>query len=101
MPRSPLVLAALELREQLRAEYALTMEALYADAERECSGQLVNARGRARGVDGWQLLTRHNRWMLDAYATRELRDWLERVKPQTFAQYEAARAAELLQHFAS
>lgn len=97
MARSPLIAAALELREQLRDEYQLELEARYAQALDDCSGVLLNDRGRAAGVSSWSLFVRNNRKLVDAYASEELREWFERHPHPTFAEREARHARALLQ----
>lgn len=87
MPRSPLVLAALEQVKLLRREYELVMEAEYEKAAEACRGNLVNAEGRRRGVKSLSLFLgprpRAERW-----ASEELLTYW-RVHPRrTFEDYE-------------
>ena len=94
MPRSPLVLAALEQVKRLRAEYELVIEAEYEKAAEACRDNLVNAEGRRRGVKGASLFLgpepRALRWASEELVTY----W--RVHPRrTFEDYERAYVAGL------
>lgn len=89
MPRSPLVLAALEQVKRLRAEFELVIEAEYEKAAEACRDNLVNAEGRRRGVTGVSLFLgpepRALRW-----ASEELRTYWRLHPRRTFEDYERA-----------
>lgn len=94
MPLSPLVVAALEQRKMLRAEYELMLESAYELAAEACREQLVNAAGRRRGVTGASLFMgpepRAHRW-----ATPELLEHWRTHPRVTFEQFERAYVAAL------
>lgn len=96
MPLGPLVVAALELRKEVRQEYELLLEELHGAAETQCNGQLVNERGRQKGVTSWELFTRNSAAMREAYATEELVEWFRLNPYPTYQQYEESRARDLL-----
>ena len=94
MAFSPLVVAALEFRKALRDEFQDLLEALYQQAETETNGNMLNRRGHAEGVDPFTLL--YGPWVrVDAFASEEYRDWLERSGRMTFDDFERQRAAEI------
>ena len=73
-------------------EFQDHLEALYARAETECAGQLLNARGRAADIDAFTLL--YGPWVrVEAYASEELRDWLATAGRITFEEFEEAMGA--------
>lgn len=92
--RSPLVEAALAYRDQLRLEFQDHLEARQQQAERDCNGVLLNARGRAAGVDTSTLFY-GPRVRVDAYASEELRDWFGRHGRVTFEEFERQAAADI------
>jgi len=71
----------------LRDEFETVRTAAYERAVDETNGALLNARGRAKGVDAWDLFigpaARAN-----AYASDELRDHWARHGRLTFAEFE-------------
>lgn len=75
--RSPIYNYAAELDAACREEYELYFEAYLTRAEHVCRGQLVNRRGRERGVRGADLLrgVGHHKKRA-AYAARELTDFV-------------------------
>lgn len=94
MMRSPLVAAALAYRDDLRMEFQDLLEAKQQQAERDCNGVLLNARGRAARVDAASLFY-GPRARVDAYASEELRDWFARYGRVTFEEFERQAAEEI------
>lgn len=75
---SPFMAEALRRREVCRTEWMAYIEGVAAAAEHVTNGYTVNARGRAKGVTTWDLFVGPGaRLRLAAYATEELRDYLE------------------------
>lgn len=96
---SPIFEAAISQWRALRAEYETLLENSYARAERECHGVLLNARGKAKGVDAYSLF-KGNAARAHAYASEELIDhW--RIYPRvTFADFERMMIEELTEPMA-
>lgn len=69
----PVVVHRQSRRDTVRAELEDYRQAIFTAAEDECSGYLVDARGRERGVDAWRVVTDVRSF--DAYASEELRGW--------------------------
>lgn len=90
MTSSPSILGALEVWRQIRSEFSDYLEAQYAQAEHDTNGVLLNARGKAQGIDAFSLFY-GNRVRVTAYASDELLDWFAEHGRTTFAEYEAAR----------
>ncbi|MHB1433608.1 MAG: hypothetical protein ACYCVZ_16040, partial [Streptosporangiaceae bacterium] len=65
----------------------------YLNAERECNGVLLNALGRARLADAWQLWT-GPAWLAERYASEELREWWLTHPRLTVTEYRAAMRGE-------
>jgi hypothetical protein len=72
---------AAEARERARGrradkgeQYRLYLENQWVQAENDLRGNLVNKRGRAKGIDGRSLWTANDRTRA-AYASEELRQW--------------------------
>jgi hypothetical protein len=85
---------ALDLWRSARAEYELHLEAAYERAEHETNGVLLNARGKAKGIDAYSLFM-GNEARAMAYASEELvLHWAEHPRI-TFAQFEQQRAEEV------
>lgn len=62
----------------------------YVDAENECRGYMLNAKGEEKGVDPRELFTGPE-WMVTAYASEELREWFDthgRLTPAEVEQFE-------------
>lgn len=79
--RSAIYAYAADLWREMREEYALVQEAEYAQAVDATDGNLVNARGVAKGWTSWQVMWAS--WtVLRAYGTEELLDHL-RTNPRT------------------
>lgn len=89
---SPILAEALTRQAQARADHLAYVEETVKAAERETNGYTVNARGRAAGLTTWDLFAgQGHRFRLAAYATEELRDWLEGVGGLTsLAEWERA-----------
>lgn len=87
MPRSPLVLAALEQRKALRAEFELVIEAAHERAAEACNDRLLNRDAMRRGVTTYSLfvgpVTRAHRW-----ASEELLEYWRTNRRLTFEDYE-------------
>lgn len=71
----------------IRAEFDDYLEAQVNEAERACAGILLNARGRAAGIDP-RTLFYGPRARVNAYASEELLDWFHEHGRTTFATYE-------------
>lgn len=80
--------AAAEWR-RVRDEYELHLEAQYAQALEECNGVLLNARGKAAGIDSFSLFRGPGR-RAAAYASDELMEFWQRHTRLTFAEFERA-----------
>lgn len=90
---SPLVMAALAAQRAVRRDYDDLLEASVAAALEDCSGVLLNARGRAAGIEARSLFLGPERRAL-AYASEELAEWWNAHPRLTFAAYEAQRVAD-------
>lgn len=84
---SPLIRKALDRIAELRAEHRLMVLADFDAAEEATLGAMVNERGRARGVQPFDLFT-HNSVYFAAYATEELREWRALHPHVPFSAYE-------------
>ena len=75
-------------RAALRAEFDLYLDAALDDAERDCrSAGLLNARGRAAGIDPRSLFY-GPAVRVRAYASVELIEWFARAGRLTYAEFE-------------
>lgn len=74
----------------LRAEYDLHLEAAYAEAVEATSGVLLNAKGKAKGIDSRSLFLGTDA-RARCYASQELLDHWDARPRVTFAQFEAER----------
>lgn len=70
-----------------RDEFDDYREAELAKAERDCRGILLNARGRAAGIDPLDLFM-GNEVHAQAYASDELKDWWRDNGRPTFERFE-------------
>lgn len=78
---------AAESWASMRAEFEVVREAAYRAAADDCNGVLLNARGKAAGIDAYSLFM-GNETRAHAYASRELIDhWSTHVRP-TLAEFE-------------
>lgn len=88
MPRSPLVLAALEQRRRLRQEYELRLLAEVEEASEWCRDVLLNKRGKAAKINPVSLF--EGPWArANAYASEELLEYWRSRPRVTFAMFEA------------
>jgi hypothetical protein len=71
---SPIFTHAAELHALMAADYAILLEAAHKAAADTLAPNLVNARGRAAGIDSWDLFARGGTYAT-AYATPELLEW--------------------------
>lgn len=85
--RSPIFAIAVDWYRECRNDFADYLSALYAAAEREANGVLLNARGQAAGIDAESLLY-GPRVRLEAYGSEELIDFVARRGRTTFADFE-------------
>lgn len=85
--RSPIFAIAVDLHRECRADFADYLSALYAAAERETHGVLLNARGQAAAIDAESLLY-GPRVRLEAYGSEELKEFVARRGRTTFADFE-------------
>jgi hypothetical protein len=96
---SALVSEAFALLRECRADYDLTLYANYVRAEAATNGALLNARGRARGIDSLSLFM-GNETRARAYASDELIEHWRTHPRVTFTQFERSwmndREQELL-----
>lgn len=85
---------------ECRAEYDDTLYAQYEAAEEATRGALLNARGRAKGIDPFSLFMGNETRAL-AYASEELVEHWESHPRITFSKFEkqwaAQREAELIE----
>lgn len=72
---------------ECRAEYERALLAAYEKAAEACRDRLVNAKGRAKGIDPISLFM-GNRARAYAYASEELREWWETHPRQPFVEFE-------------
>lgn len=86
-PLSPILRDAFEHQRRLREEFRTHRLHAYIAAETHTNGCLLNAEGRARGIDPMTLFIR-NRAYAYRYASEELRDWWEQHPRVTFPEYE-------------
>ena len=86
---SPHIRAALNRISELRAEHRLIIENDYQRAEHDTHGVMLNARGKARGIDPYSLFT-HNSTYFNAYASEELKEWRATHPRVTFRDFERA-----------
>jgi len=91
---------AFDAWRECRAEYDDTLYALYEAAEEATKGAMLNARGRAKGIDPFSLFMGTETRAL-AYASEELVEHWESHPRVTFAMFEkqwaAQREAELIE----
>lgn len=85
---------------ECRAEYDETLYAQYVAAEEATRGAMLNARGRAKGIDPFSLFMGNETRAL-AYASEELVEHWESYPRITYAKFErqwqAQREAELVE----
>jgi hypothetical protein len=87
--RSAIYNYAAELDAQCREDYELYLEERLHVMEEFTNGHLVNARGRALGITGRQLITGPGHHMkLCAYGTEELRGFFADYRVATYAEFE-------------
>lgn len=86
--RSPVFARAIEQWRDVRAQFELHRESAYLAAEAECNGALLNARGRAAGIDAYSLFIGSGS-RARAYASPELIEHWSRHPRVTFAEFEA------------
>jgi len=79
---------ALDELAELRARHREYVEGYYLLAEEACNGAFLNQQGQDKGIDPWDLFRRNTRFF-QAYASRELRDWVEDHPRLTFDQFES------------
>lgn len=85
--RSPVFAQAIQTWHAIRAEYEIVKGAAYERAEIECSGVLLNARGKHAGVDPYSLFSGPLVRAL-AYASPELVEHWARYPRLTFEAFE-------------
>lgn len=78
---------------ECRAEYDLLLYAAFERAEKATRGAMLNARGRAKGVDPFSLLMGPQA-RARAYASEELLEHWAKHPRVTFAEFEAMWADE-------
>lgn len=91
--RSTLVSMSLDGLGSIRAEFELWREAEFEAAQDETAGALLNARGRAAGVDAYSLFM-GPRARAYAYASEELRDYWTRHPRPVFEEFERTTAEQ-------
>lgn len=74
----------------LRAEFDDELDRRHAQATDDTNGVLLNARGRAAGIESRSLFY-GPAVRVRAYASEELRDWFDEHGRVTFAQFEQER----------
>lgn len=95
MSHSPLFMHAAAMRASIRQAYDLALDARYELALDACAGVLLNARGRAAGIDSRSLFEgRHAR--AEAYASEELVEWWGKHGRVDFRTFEAQAFADML-----
>lgn len=78
---------AAEAYHQCRAEYGDYLEGAFSAASDAVSGNLLNERGRRKGIDPFSLFS-GNEARATAYASEELIDWWRTNRRLTFAAFE-------------
>lgn len=78
---------AVDAYRQCRAEYGDYLEAAFSSASDAVSGNLLNERGRRRGIDPFNLFKGNETTAL-AYASEELIDWWRTHPRCTFERFE-------------
>lgn len=91
---SVLVAAGFDAWRAARADFEHVIEAAYDRAERDTAGNLLNARGRHRGIDPRSLFY-GPAVRVRAYASDELVEWFARNGRITFAEYERHHREDL------
>ena len=86
-PLSPILRDAFAHQSRLRDEFGLLRLQQYIAAETATNGALLNADGRARGIDPMRLFTGNHAYAY-RYASEELRDWWAHHPRMTFPEYE-------------
>lgn len=84
---SPHIRRALDRIKELREEHRLVVLRDFNAAEEATLGAMVNARGRAKGIQPFDLFT-HNPTFFRAYATREMLEWRSHHPHLSFAAFE-------------
>jgi len=84
---SPIFRVAAAQWHSMRKEYENFREGAYRRAETDCNGALLNARGKARGVDAYSLFMGTETRAL-AYASEELVEHWSRYPRMTLADFE-------------
>ncbi len=85
--RSAIFARAVEAYHQCRAEYGDYLEGAFQMASDATSGNLLNERGRRRGIDAWTLFKGNETTAL-AYASEELVDYWRSHPRLTFEAFE-------------
>lgn len=80
--------AAIALQATMRDEFELYRHALYERAADECRGVLLNARGRAQGIDPYSLFV-GPAVRVAAYGSEELVEWFKANGRVTVDEFEA------------
>lgn len=86
---SAIVAAGFSMWRTCRDEFELYREAAFEAAHDACAGQLLNDRGRRRGVSAWSLFIGPEIRAL-AYASEELAEWWRDHPRITFERFERA-----------
>jgi hypothetical protein len=89
--RDPFVAAGLARWRNTRDAFEYHLEAVYAKADADCRGYLLNTRGLALGIHA-RTLFYGPRSRVDAYASDELLEWFRDNGRTTFEQYAAQHA---------
>lgn len=84
---SPHIRQALDRIKELREEHRRLVLRDFDAAEEATTGAMVNARGRAKGVQPFDLFT-HNPAFFRAYATPEMIEWRALHPHLSFAAFE-------------
>ncbi len=82
---------AVEQYREIRSEFELVLNAAYLAAEEATNGNLLNARGRAKGIDAWSLFF-GPAIRAEAYASEDLKAYWAEHPRTTFEQFEAQSA---------
>lgn len=87
MSGSALFAQAIAMHHTVRAEYELLLEVSFERAERDCNAVLLNASGRAAGIDPRSLFM-GPAVRVKCYASPELVEWFEVNGRTTYADFE-------------
>ena len=89
MTPPPAIVPRLSQGRESGAAYGVYLEGVHAAALEATAGVLVNARGRAAGIDSWSLLAGPGHHLrLRAYGSPELLEYLEARPAMTFQEWE-------------